>query len=188
MPQPDPRKVFVIHGRNLRAKSELGIFLRACGLIPVDFEELRARMGGTPTIADIVERGMSEAQGVIALFTEDEHATLRAELCGAHDRPEERARGQARPNVIFEAGMAFGRDRTRVIFVLFGNPALFSDVAGVHVLRPSNDPMGDRSVLWQTLRKGLRCDVEDSTQWMNHGDFEACVLPSLRGAVTPGGS
>lgn len=64
------RKVFVIHGRNLPALRQVEIFLRACGLEPLEFDQLRARMKGTPTIADIVTRGMSEAHGIIALFTQ----------------------------------------------------------------------------------------------------------------------
>lgn len=132
-------------------------------------------MGGTPTIAEIVERGMSEAQGVIALITADEYAAVRPEYREEHDEPDQIARWQARPNVIFEAGMAFGRARTRVVFVLLGNPKLFTDVAGIHVLRPTNDPSGDRGILRSTLGQGMRCAVEDSSEWMKAGDFEACI-------------
>lgn len=175
MNQPNPRAVFIIHGRNLEAKNQLGIFLRSCGLMPLNFDDLRASMGGTPTISDIIDRGMTEAQGVIALFTEDEFASLRPQFRSARDRPDDLNRWQARPNVIFEAGIAFGRDRSRVVFVLLGNPALFSDVAGVHVLHPTNDPKGDRKILRETLRKGMGCEVEDSTAWLDQGDLESCV-------------
>jgi hypothetical protein len=73
-------------------------FLRACGLEPINFGELRAEMGGTPTIADIVERGMSTAQGVIALFTPDEHGVLRGDLKSHPEEAGESAeRWQARP-------------------------------------------------------------------------------------------
>lgn len=173
---PDRRKIFVIHGRNLKARKEMGIFLRALGLEPMNFADLRAEMGGTPTIADIVEEGMNRAQGVVALFTPDEYAALRPELRSEKEEEDALARWQARPNVIFEAGMAFGRDRDRVVFVLIGDPKLFTDVAGIHVLRPTNDPLGDRQVLRNTLKKGMRCAVsDDSNDWMDHGDFEGCV-------------
>jgi hypothetical protein len=136
---PDPKHVFIIHGRNSKARMEMGIFLRACGLTPINFSDLRAEMGGTPTVDRIVDEGMQRAQGVIALFTPDEFACLRPEFKRKEDRIEDVARWQARPNVIFEAGMAFGRDRNRVVFVLLGEPTLFTDVAGVHVLRPTNE-------------------------------------------------
>lgn len=173
----DPKKVFIIHGRNLEARTQMGIFVRSLGLVPINFGDLRASMGGTPTIAEIVERGMTEAQGVIALITADEYAAVRPEYREEHDEPDQIARWQARPNVIFEAGMAFGRARTRVVFVLLGNPKLFTDVAGIHVLRPTNDPSGDRGILRGTLGQGMHCDIElHSSDWMKAGDFEGCVF------------
>lgn len=179
---PDPKKVFIIHGRNMKARDELGIFVRSLGLSPINFMDLRASMGGTPTVAEIVERGMDQAQGVIALITADEYAAVRPDFRYAHDQSDDIQRWQARPNVIFEAGIAFGRDRKRVIFVLLGPPKLFTDVAGIHVLRPNNDPSGDRAVLRTTLWQGMGCDIEvHSTDWMRSGDFEACVksLPGV---------
>ena len=99
----------------------------------------------------------------------------RPEWRTAHDDADAIARWQARPNVLFEAGMAFGRARNRVVFVLLGASRLFTDVAGIHVLRPNNDPRGDRSVLRDTLRKGMKCQVEDSSDWMAAGDFQSCI-------------
>lgn len=181
----DPRKVFIIHGRNLEARTQMGVFVRALGLIPINFADLRASMGGTPTIAEIVECGMNQAQGVIALITADESAALRPEYRTPHDAADQLARWQARPNVIFEAGMAFGRDRKRVVFVLLGKPSLFTDVAGVHVLRPTNDPTGDRGVLRSTLAQGMQCTIElQSSDWMTAGDFETCVA-ELSGLAPP---
>lgn len=179
---PDPKKVFIIHGRNTKARDELGIFVRSLGLSPINFMDLRASMGGTPTVAEIVERGMDQAQGVIALITADEYAAVRPDFRYPHDQFDEIQRWQARPNVIFEAGMAFGRDRKRVVFVLLGNPKLFTDVAGIHVLRPNNDPSSDRATLRTTLSRGMGCDIElHSTDWMRSGDFETCVklLPEV---------
>jgi predicted nucleotide-binding protein len=182
--KPDPRKVFVIHGRNTRARDEMEHYLRSLGLDPLRFGDVRASLGGTPTVADVVERGMEQAQGVVALFTADEYAAVRPEYRESKDKREERCRWQARPNVIFEAvifeaGMAFGRDRHKVVFVLLGDPALCSDLAGIHVLTPTNDPgpNGHRAVLRQTL-VGMGCRVDgDCEGWMTEGDFESCILP-----------
>jgi predicted nucleotide-binding protein with TIR-like domain len=172
----DPKKVFVIHGRNVDARRELGIFLRSLGLFPLNFSDLRAQMGGTPTIGEIVERGMSEAQGVVALITADELAALRPRFRQPDEPAHDVVRWQARPNVIFEVGMAFGRDRTRVVLVLLGEVSLFTDVAGIHVLRPTNDPSGDRALLRSTLAQGMGCAVEQhSSDWMTHGDLVSCI-------------
>jgi predicted nucleotide-binding protein len=181
---PDPKKVFIIHGRNIEAPKQMGIFLRALGLLPITFPDLRARMGGTAHIDEIVEKGMSEAQGVIAIFTPDEYAAVQPQYRRAQDRIEEITRWQARPNVIFEAGMAFGRARNRVVFVLFGNPTLFTDVDGVHVLRPNNDPGGDRATLRNLLAQGMNCAVEHySNEWITAGNFETCasLVPGVLG-------
>lgn len=170
-PTVDPRKVFIIHGRNTAAAREMQRFLSALDLSPVDFDELRARMGGTPTVADIVTAGMDECQAVIALFTGDEWSALRPDLRTPHDAGKQVERWQARPNVIFEAGMAFGRDRQRVVFVLLGQVELFTDVEGIHVLRPTNDAGGARHTL-RLLLKNAGCPISESTRWMSEGDFE----------------
>lgn len=149
---PDAKSVFVIHGRNDKARKEMCVFLRAWGLQPINFGDLRAEMGGTPTIDRIVEEGMRRAKGIVALFTPDEYSTLAEKLRNPHDDEEAKARWQSRPNVIFEAGMAFGKDRNRVVFVVLGDTKLFTDVAGVHCLRPTNSVPGDRTVFHDTLK------------------------------------
>ena len=176
MSSPDPKKVFVIHGRNLAAVREMNRFLRALGLDPINFGELRATLGGTPTVADVVFAGMEQAQGVISLFTGDEYAFLRPEHRDVHDDAGQVSRWQSRPNVIFEAGMAFGRDRNRVVFVLLGKVELFTDVAGVHVFRPTNSPHGPRDLLRRALKQSLKCEINESSAWMTEGDFEGCIV------------
>jgi predicted nucleotide-binding protein len=178
---PDKKKVFIIHGRNVVARKEMGIFLRAIGLEPLNFDDLRASLKGTPTVADVVIAGMKNAQGVVAIFTADEYAALRPSMRGKGESGESVERWQARPNVLFEAGMAFGRDRERVVFVKLGDVDLFSDVGGVHVLTPTNDPKGHRDTLRKVL-KGMGCAVNlEPSDWMHDGDFETCVkaLPEV---------
>jgi predicted nucleotide-binding protein len=178
-PAADPKRVFIIHGRNMEARKQMGIFLRAIGLDPINFDDLRASLKGTPTIADIIIEGMKLAQGVVALFTPDEYATLRPELCGKNDSGEMVERWQARPNVLFEAGMAFGKDRERVVLVRLGRVSLFTDVGGIHVLSPTNDALGDRNTLRLTL-KHMGCAVNlEASDWLHDGDFDACLLPEV---------
>jgi hypothetical protein len=175
-PRPDPKKVFLIHGRNKRATKEMGIFLRSMGLEPVLFRDVRKNMGGTVHLISVVERGMQEAQGVLALITPDELATLRSDFRMNEDTSEEVERWQARPNVLFEAGMAYGKHPDRVAFVLFGEAKLFSDASGMHVFRPKNEhgPGSSRAQLRGVLASGMGCSVDMyADDWMTLGDFDA---------------
>ncbi|MFT3773027.1 MAG: nucleotide-binding protein [Minicystis sp.] len=174
--KPDPKKVFIIHGRNMDARKEMGIFLRALGLTPLFFEEVRMRLGGSPTIGEVVLEGMKQAWGVIALFTPDEYTELRPDHRREGESGDAVQRWQSRPNVLFEAGMAIGRDpeRKRVLLVKLGNVSLASDFDGIHFFRPTNDAKGDRYLLKETL-KASGCDVVESPAWLHDGDFETPI-------------
>lgn len=179
-PRPDPRKVFVIHGRNLDARKEMGTYLLSMGLEPINFGDLRASLKGTPTIKEIVMEGMRRAHGVVALFTADEYAELHPDLREDGESGESIARWQSRPNVIFETGIAFGQNPDNVVLVKLGRVALFTDLAGIHVVSPTNQIKGDRSTLRKIL-KAMGCAVNDSDDWHDHGDFEGPIkkLPEV---------
>ncbi len=181
---PDKKKVFVIHGRNEAAQTEMGIFLRAMGLEPLWFHDVRKMMSGTAYVLDVVKRGMEEAQGVIALFTADEFAALHPQLRIQGEAEEQVQRWQARPNVIFEAGLACGMASDRVAFVLFGKAKLFSDVAGIHVFWPTDEfgAKSDRAQLRGLLASGMKCSVNlSSDEWMHAGKFDSVrnALPEV---------
>jgi predicted nucleotide-binding protein len=46
MPSPDPKRVFIVYGRNSRAHEALKLFLRALKLNPLDFDEVKNDLGG----------------------------------------------------------------------------------------------------------------------------------------------
>jgi hypothetical protein len=182
---PDKKKVFIIHGRCEPAKHEMGVFLRSLGLEPVWFRDVRKNMGGTVQIIRVVEQGMKEAHGVLALVTPDEFSVLRPPMRKPGEGGEAVERWQARPNVLFEAGMAYMRDPDRVAFVLFGEAKLFTDTAGMCVFWPTNDhgPDSHRTQLRDLLGGGMHCDINDGHDWMTSGDFDA-VIRGLSG-VSP---
>jgi predicted nucleotide-binding protein len=185
MDNADKKKVFVIHGRCEAARQEMGVFLRSLGLEPLWFRDVRSRMGGTTHVIRVVEQGMKEAHGIIALITPDEYSTLRPAMRKAGDGGEMVARWQARPNVLFEAGMAYMRHPDRVAFVLFGDAKLFSDTSGMCVYWPTNeyDPDSHRTQFRDLLGGGMQCEINASNDWMNSGDFDA-VIRGLSG-VSP---
>jgi hypothetical protein len=129
----EPRSVFIIHGHDLKVRDELVNFVKALGLETPSFED-HAGESSAPVILNVVLDGIRDADLVIALFTAEEHAALYNPATGAYEGGRENeSRWQARPNVIFEAGMALGLKGDRTILVTLGSYVkLLSDLAGVH--------------------------------------------------------
>lgn len=133
---PDPRKVFVVYGRDHEAKGALFSFLRALGLIPLEWEHLVALTGtGTPYIGDVLVRGFREAQAAVVLFSPDDEARLHPDLRGP-DEPahETELTCQPRPNVLVEAGMALALHPDRTVIAETGRIRPATDLSGRHVV------------------------------------------------------
>ena len=65
-------------------------------------------MGGSPAYTiDVVKAGFRHAQAIVILMTPDDEVRLKQEFIRKSDHNLEgsRLRGQARPNVLFEAGI-----------------------------------------------------------------------------------
>lgn len=168
------RKVFVVHGRNESVRKDFFSFLRSLGLEPLEWRKaIEAAGTGTPAVADIIDAAFKKAVAVVVLLTPDDRVKLADEFQKASDLAYEKELvGQARPNVLFEAGMAFGRDPNSTVLVQVGDVKPFSDVGGRHVTRLTNDPES-RSELVTKLRNA-GCAVDDGgTDWYSIGDFTA---------------
>ena len=151
-------------------------FLRALGLDPLEWFEARQRTGKpSPYIGEILDVAFRDAPAVVVLFTPDDEARLREPLHSDGEPPHEvELRGQARPNVLFEAGMAMGRDPDRTVLVQLGRLREFSDIAGRHVLRLDNSSE-KRHDLAQRL-ESAGCPVRTTgSDWYSEGDFEAPI-------------
>lgn len=74
----DPKKVFIIYGRNGKAFAAMRDFVRSLGLEPSDFNQLVADRGGSPYVGQVISESMREAQAMVAIFTPDERAELRS--------------------------------------------------------------------------------------------------------------
>ena len=178
-PPAETRKVFVVHGRNEEARKAIFAFLRSIGLEPVEWSEARQATGKpTPHMSEILDAAFLRAHAVVVLFTPDDEVRLKSPFQAEGDPPHEiEPSGQARPNVLFEAGMAMGRSSERTILMELGNLRPFTDIAGLHVIR-----MDDSSQRRQELAQRLQtagCPVRlDGTDWHTAGDFEAALVPS----------
>ncbi len=162
---PESARVFVIHGRDLDAVGELESFLKRLGLRHVRFEDVADSLRSNAFIADIVVEGIRNADIVIGLFTPDEAAALY-DYDGQY--VEATARWQARPNVLFEAGVAWGIGREKVILATLGaDVELYSDADGIHILRLDQEK-GRRSMITNIENiLGRRLDTLEGYQEAN---------------------
>ncbi|EXG81175.1 CATRA conflict system CASPASE/TPR repeat-associated protein [Cryptosporangium arvum] len=131
------RDVFVIHGRDEEARRALWSFLQAIDLHPLDWEDVVRRTGSAaPYMGEVLEQAFRDNQAAIVLLTPDDGAYLHPDLQGAHEPHHERvATGQARPNVLLEAGMALALQRERTIVVEIGALRPVSDMGGLNVIK-----------------------------------------------------
>ena len=172
-PPANAREVFVVHGRNDAARAAMFAFLRSIHLIPLEWNVAREDTGKpSPYIGEILQAAFSRAHAVVVLLTPDDEVRLKSEFKIDGDPPHEtQLTGQARPNVLFESGMAMGRQPDRVVLVELGNLRPFTDVAGLHIVR-----MDGSSQRRQELAQKLRtagCPVNlDGQDWHTDGDFE----------------
>ena len=178
-PSVDSREVFVIHGRNSTARDALFEFLRAIDLHPLEWSEAVSATGkASPYIGEILDAAFSRAHAVVVLFTPDDEVRLRQEFRGDGDLPHEtELTGQARPNVLFEAGMAMGRHPGRTVLVELGDLRPFTDIAGLHVIRMDGSSQRRQELAQRLGTTG--CPVKlDGTDWHTAGDFDATVVPT----------
>lgn len=180
-PPADVQDVFVVHGRNEAARRAMFMFLRAIGLNPLEWPEAVDSTGkGSPYIGEILHAAFSRAHAAVVLFTPDDEARLKKPLWSISEPAHEtELTGQARPNVLFEAGMAMSGSPERTILVELGNLRPFTDIAGLHVIR-MNDSFQRRQELAKRLSTA-GCPVNlEGTDWHTDGDFAAAVAPSAQ--------
>ena len=170
---PKGNKIWVVYGRNDRIRKSLFEFLHSIGLQPIEWNSaLAATRKGSPHIAEVLDAGFSNAVATVVLFTPDDEAKLKDEFIKQSDsRFERNLTGQPRPNVIFEAGMAFGRHPEKTIIVHVGKIRPISDLSGRHLTHFS-DSFESRHQLIVKLRS-VGCPVDDTGDgWHDAGSFD----------------
>ncbi|MCY4530693.1 MAG: nucleotide-binding protein [Chloroflexi bacterium] len=181
VPAADTRRVFVVHGRNSAARDALFVFIRAIGLQPLEWSEaVQATGKPLPYIGEILDVAFSTAHAVVVLHTPDDEARLQEHLWGDDEPPYEiELTGQARPNVLFEAGMAMGRSEDRTVLVELGTLRPFSDVAGRHTIRLDGSSKRRQELAQRLEAAGCPVNLE-GTDWHTAGDFESALQESIQ--------
>jgi predicted nucleotide-binding protein len=171
--EPDRRAVFVVHGRNVAARDAMFDFLRALGLLPIEWSQAVAATGRpSPYVGEVLKAAFERAQAVMVLMTPDDEARLRPHFHGRGEPPHEtNLTPQARPNVLFEAGMAMAWDEDRTVLVELGRCHPFSDLGGRHVLRV-DDTSQRRQELAQRLASAVLAVDASGTDWHTAGMFD----------------
>ena len=130
-PMPADNTVFVVHGWDEDARDQLVAFLQRIQIDVITWERADQLSGkGSPSNFDIVNAGLSASAAVVVLFTPDEVAQPRPEYGASQPRH------QPRPNVLLEAGWAYGsKGQKGTIIVESGMRNVASDLDGFNVVR-----------------------------------------------------
>ncbi|MFK3980345.1 TIR domain-containing protein [Micromonospora sp. NPDC050397] len=169
---PNPRHVFVVHGRDDQARLATWGFLQALDLRPLDWEEnVRSSGSAAPFLGQVLARAFEKSQAAVVLLTPDDAASLHPNLHQAAEPDyETKPTGQARPNVLFEAGMAFALQPRRTVILEFGRLRPFSDIGGLNVVRVDGSVSRLKQVAERLRVAG--CDVNDrGVDWLDARRF-----------------
>jgi Predicted nucleotide-binding protein containing TIR-like domain len=175
------RRVFVVHGRDTRLARRFFDLLRAVDLRPLEWETLVQATGiATPWLGDVVAGAPRLAQATLALLSPDDVVELHSDLVHERDTTQERGRaGQARPNVLFELGLALMAYPQKTVIVEIGQMRPISDLAGLNVIRFDGSAEAIKKVISRLQIVG--CPVDDSgTDWLDPDRF-ADLRTYLRG-------
>jgi predicted nucleotide-binding protein len=166
------RRVFMVYGRDNELTSRFFDLLRSVDLRPMEWEHLIHEGGrAMPTLAQVVALAPSLAQATLVLLSPDDVVEVHSDLVLDSDGPQERERGgQARPNVLFELGLALMANPDRTIVVDVGRSRPVSDLAGFNMIRFDGSAEAIRKVLHRLEVAG--CPVDYSgVDWLNLGRF-----------------
>lgn len=164
--------VFVVHGRDTKLNEDIFNFLRTLGLNPMEWSHAIAQAkGANPNIGQTINSAMKRVQAVVVMFSPDEDAKLKSKFCAQNEKATlGKAASQARPNVLFEAGLALGAHPDKTLLIQVGEMREISDIGGKHILHLTGSA-ASRNELAQRLKKmGLKVDTSGQ-DWTKVGNF-----------------
>jgi predicted nucleotide-binding protein len=174
VPNTKENTVFVVHGRDAKLRDSMYELLGALGLKPQEWgHAIRAARGkgGNPYVNDAVTKIMGQAQAIVVILSPDDDVRLKAQFVTKHERGTEgRLFGQARPNVIFETGIAIGTHHAKTLIVRVGDVKPFTDIGGMHILHLTGSDQSRHD--FANRLEDLGCDINrDGDHWLRAGEF-----------------
>ena len=128
----DPKRVFVIQGRNTAANRFVYAFIKSIGLSPISWEEaaIRSAVSRAPYTGETLDTHFRHAQAVLVLLTGDDEVLVKGKGLPGH----EELLLQPRPNVLFETGRALSSARlaNRTLFLELGKVRVVENLSGYH--------------------------------------------------------
>ena len=118
---------------------------------------------GSPYVGQVLTQPSNAPSPSSWLLTLDEVAYLQPRYGDGVEDVETQPAEQARPNVLFEAGLAFGRHPDRTVLVEVGELRAFSDVGGRHVIRLSNSVASRQSLATRLQTAGCAVNLTGTT-------------------------
>ena len=169
------KKIFIIQGRNSPANKKMRTFIHDISLEPMDFSEARGYTGKpSPSVPEIIDAAFSNAQALIVFMTPDDIGFLDEKYRSSTDPDEEtEPRHRCRQNVVFEAGMAMGRDPNRVVFVDLGNVKKWSDLI-THYVRISEEGKWKADLINRLKDAGCKINIKGDSYMQNY-DFMSTI-------------
>lgn len=157
-------------------------YLRSLGLAPLDYNNAIQYVPSAPTYTiEVVKAGFAHAQAIVVLMTPDDEVRLKDRFRKPSDHNLEgpSLRGQARPNVLFEAGIAFESHPKETVIVELGDMRSLSDIAGIQTVRLDNSRKRREELRQQLFN--ARCAINPSSKgWTKAGDFNRALNPRLK--------
>jgi|SRR5579884_1527095 len=167
------RTVMVVYGRDEHAKQAMFDFLKSLDLKPMSWTQgISQTKIGNPTVRQIVDALFDKAVAVVVLLTPDDEAQLKPKFHKKNEPVHEtHLTGQARPNVLFEAGMAMSSHPDRTVMTQIGDVKPFTDIGGIHITHLNNSIETRRELAIKL--KNAKCQVDmDDDRWRTAGNFE----------------
>jgi predicted nucleotide-binding protein len=171
--KPKENTVFVVHGRDTKLTQSMYDFLGALKLQPLEWAHaLDAAKGANPDVGEAVEKVLEKAQAIVVLLSPDDEGKLQDQFVGADERNTEgKLQGQARLNVVFEAGLALGAHQDKTLIVQVGKVKKFTDLGGMHILHLGNDVASRQDFARRLGKLGCKPDTKGN-HWHTAGNLE----------------